>query len=506
MTARFSARAAWAPRLLALLALALALLSACALPKGKQELISGTIQARLIVDSTTGTTRITGVAARIACGDGTAHASASGAYHLSASVASSYPCTISAPGYGAVRVEVPGSSQANMVVNFAADWLGSCSITARPGGVTCPSLQPPSGTLSGTVVNPATDTVARGVNVTCWNTDPVLQAAGQAPPSAATQTDQVGHFSLVLTADRYACVANDDARLYAVVVAPARTTSANFEICDPNCPAFDYHNGQVMHSLTAYLIFWLPTGNTFEPGGSDKRYESLIAQYFNDVGGSSFYEILTQYWDHQGPVSDSVSLGGTYVDTTPYPHAGTQSDPLLDSDIQNEVSRAIATNKWPGGPNAMFFLFTGYDVQSCSHARGSSTCSFQAGSDSFCGYHSGFPDASGTRIYAYISDVAACAQLPTTGEYPSPNSDAVADAELSIVSHEQFEAVSDPLGDGWYDTMPQTGEMADKCENEYGNIRPDGSNVTLNHGHSYILQAEWSLADNGCVFSYTPRG
>ena len=42
--------------------------------------------------------------------------------------------------------------------------------------------------------------------------------------------------------------------------------------------------------------------------------------------------------------------------------------------------------------------------------------------------------------------------------------------------------------------------MGDKCVTDYGNILPDGSNVTLN-GHPYILQAEWSDAAGSCAFA-----
>lgn len=506
MTTRFPSRASWALRLLALLALALTGFSACALPKGDQEHISGTIQARHIVDAKSGKAEISGIAASITCGDGSAHSSATGAYQLSASVESLYSCSISAPGYSTLKVKVPGSAQASMVVNFAADWAGACSITARAGAVTCPGLQPPPGTLSGTVTSSDADTVAKGVNVTCWDTNPALQTDGQMPKPFTTQTDQLGHYSLSLPADSYGCVANEDAQLYTVTVAPAARVSANFDICDPHCPSFDFHDGHVLHSLTAYLIFWLPKGHTFEPGGSDKRFESLMARYFKDLSGTSFYNILTQYWDHQGPISPSVSVGGTYLNTAAYPHAGTRSDPLSGSDIEAEISRVVAAKKWPGSGDAVYFLFTGYDVQACTRLGRGPSCTYYTNDNAFCGYHSSYPGTQGMRYYAYISDSADCAQLPTTGEYPSPTSDAIADAELSIVSHEQFEAVSDPLADGWYDHVPDTGEMADKCEEEFGNIGPDGANVTLAHGHRYIVQAEWSLAAGGCAFSYTPQG
>ena len=49
-----------------------------------------------------------------------------------------------------------------------------------------------------------------------------------------------------------------------------------------------------------------------------------MEQYINDVGGTSFYNVLSQYYDDQGgPVRNVVTLGGSYVDTENYPRAGT---------------------------------------------------------------------------------------------------------------------------------------------------------------------------------------
>ena len=83
----------------------------------------------------------------------------------------------------------------------------------------------------------------------------------------------------------------------------------------------------------------------------------------------------------------------------------------------------------------------------------------------------------------------------------SPNGDPVADAVISTVSHEQFEAVSNPTLGGWFDGASREGEMGDKCVRIYGPLAPDNSNVTLNHGHHYIVQEEWSLRDQGCVLA-----
>jgi hypothetical protein len=72
------------------------------------------------------------------------------------------------------------------------------------------------------------------------------------------------------------------------------------------------------------------------------------------------------------------------------------------------------------------------------------------------------------------------------------------------MSHEQFESVTDPITDipAWYqDNANQdlTGyEIGDLCDVFVQSVLFDGGNVTLNHGHDYLLQPEWSNLAGGC--------
>ncbi|HET9110480.1 MAG TPA: hypothetical protein VFN78_06630, partial [Ktedonobacterales bacterium] len=68
------------------------------------------------------------------------------------------------------------------------------------------------------------------------------------------------------------------------------------------------------------------------------------------------------------------------------------------------------------------------------------------------------------------------------------------------LSHEQFETVTDPETRGWYDGDASGGEIGDKCETNFGSTRWDGSTVTLNHGHAYVLQEEYSNHMGGCAY------
>ncbi|MBV9282564.1 MAG: hypothetical protein JOZ41_21005 [Chloroflexi bacterium] len=253
--------------------------------------------------------------------------------------------------------------------------------------------------------------------------------------------------------------------------------------------------GAVMQTSTTYALFWLPSGAHYEPAGSDTSYESLTQRFLSDVGGTAFYNILTQYPDGAGNApANTSSFGGSYVDGTPYPHAGTAADALLDSDVQTEVARVVATQGWTADLNHVVLVYTGNNIQTCLDGP-AGTCT----SDTFCAYHSWFIPSGGTQptLYATLpvagENGGGCLAQGTSGTYP--NSDAIGDSEVSLTSKELFGAVSDPQGDGWTDSTGA--EVGDKCNWTFGTAAGDGSNVVL-HGHPYLVQQEWSNASSSC--------
>jgi hypothetical protein len=189
------------------------------------------------------------------------------------------------------------------------------------------------------------------------------------------------------------------------------------------------------------------------------------------------------------------ALAGTWTDTSAYPHSGSNFDPLTANDIAGEVQRAIAVNGWPSGYHVQYFVYTASGVISCTGTG----C---AGTD-FCGYHSAFGTFSNPVIYANIpyGGISGC-QLPL-----GPNGNIAADTAINVSSHEQVEAATDPVFDGWYDSDGGFGEIADKCAYQFGAVAADGSNLLLN-GHKYLIQQEWSnlaftgAANSGCVQSF----
>jgi hypothetical protein len=237
----------------------------------------------------------------------------------------------------------------------------------------------------------------------------------------------------------------------------------------------NYNGGPIMGGTTnVYAIFWEPTGNV------SANYNSLILRYFGDVGGTSLYNNNTQYSDSGGNIPSNTVLAGTWVDTSAYPES-----PLLDSDIQNEVTNAQNANGWSSSIDNIFFVFTEAGQDLCFDSSLS-----QCASNTFCAYHSFF---GSDTIYAAMPYAASFSCNPGS----SPNNDD-ADQTINVTSHEQMEAATDPLLNAWFDSSGQ--EIGDKCAWMFGALDGQGGDVTFN-GNDYILQQEWDNNVSGCVLS-----
>ena len=263
-----------------------------------------------------------------------------------------------------------------------------------------------------------------------------------------------------------------------------------------------YNGGPVMRTNNVYTIFWLPSGYHYGDPVSDANYENLINQFFDDLSGSQFYDILTQYPDLTGPLTNTVSHAGSYVDTTAYPCGSTcgthnPGQNLSDGDIQNEVLRATNANGWQPGQTNQYLVFYAAGVQSCT--------SFGCSHSDFCAYHGQFTGNNGSVggqwIYSNMYDGGADPGACGLGN-GSP-ADQVASDTTSAASHEMSEATTDldPLaetvqGQAWQNAAAGPsgfgGEIGDLCAYVW-------KGATVMNGHSYAIQSEWSNFDADCV-------
>jgi flagellar basal body-associated protein FliL len=265
-----------------------------------------------------------------------------------------------------------------------------------------------------------------------------------------------------------------------------------------------YHGGPVEHEEFAYAIFWLPPGYHYEPSGSDSLFESLVARYFSDVGGSNLTQLLVQYPDDiNGSPTSNVIFGGDFVDTSPYPHAGTVAAPLLGQDVTNEIEKVVTSGSLPQGINDAYFVFTANGINVCED-QAMTMCTFATAAQpaGFCAYHS-YLQYGAVPPYAVLpvnpSGISGGCQIPSGITTVYPNSDSLADSEISLTAQQQINMQTDPYLSSWYDTSSPTGEISDKCAGVYGIVNATtGANVHIND-HAYLIQEEWSNAIGGCT-------
>lgn len=256
-----------------------------------------------------------------------------------------------------------------------------------------------------------------------------------------------------------------------------------------------YNGGPVMHSDANYAIYWEPSGYS-----TTSTFKNIVGGYFGNVAAASGattndYSVTTQYYDGSGNIAYSASNGGSTVDTTPYPSSGCVSTSLgpciSDSQLQTEVSKVVAAHGWPHGLGAVYFVYFPPGVTTCTDVT-----STQCSGTVYCAYHSSMGSGSSTLLYANMpyDGVSGC----DSGQHP--NGDTGGDDEVNVTSHENIEAITDPLGTAWYDSSGQ--EIGDKCNFNFGSPLGGASGSEYNEQISsgnYWMQQEWSNKASGCV-------
>ena len=254
------------------------------------------------------------------------------------------------------------------------------------------------------------------------------------------------------------------------------------------------HGGPVMITPVVHNIFWLPTGSHFESNNSasgDTSYENLLNRFFTDVGTNHnhYMNIVTQYPGSNGTPTGSESFGGSYVDNSAYPVAGTQKAPLSDADIQSEVNKVAKAQNWTMDSNSIVMVYVANGIEECNSGIGACNFSPGPGVGAYCAYHSPI----GTSSYSFMGDDGVGNGCDNGVD---PNGDAFADAEISSASHEFIESVTDPQLDAWYNDS--TGdEISDLCNRVDAARNNIGADVYLNND-PYDIQQQWSNAVSAC--------
>lgn len=279
-----------------------------------------------------------------------------------------------------------------------------------------------------------------------------------------------------------------------------------------NGPLVYHAGGSVMQSpITIYPIFWGPTalqnGSVPSYSASYPKLQAVTATFY---GGHGLASNNTQYYQTINGTTTYVQgfvVGNQpYIDTGAFPasgcnNSGTGINCVNDAQMQAEITRVMNLNGWTGGLNHLFVLFLPSGEGTCMDSSATS-CSNNFPSSGYCGYH-GFISGATPVIYAIMpyAEVNGC-QISGT---PSPNGDAAADAETTVLTHEITEAITDPLLNAWY--TAQGNEIGDLCatyvaSSMYGTntwTGPSGAANQMWNGWFLEVQQEWDNHTSGCV-------
>lgn len=256
-----------------------------------------------------------------------------------------------------------------------------------------------------------------------------------------------------------------------------------------------YHGGPVLKAnpVPIYLIFY---GNWNGTGSNTQASVSLIEHFVSTLGNTPYEHIATTYGDTTGNVSGNVSLGGVaFVNS---------STNLSDALLQTTVSNTISSGALPRNGSGVYMVLSSSNINETS-----GFCT------QYCGFHT-HASMGGVDIkYAFVGNPDRCpsgCEIQRTG----PNSPATnvggADGLINVMAHEQFEAITDPDLNAWFDSSGE--EDSDKCNFNFGATSTCTStsvcsaagksaaakfNVAFG-SHDWMIQQQWENAAGGkCV-------
>ena len=309
-----------------------------------------------------------------------------------------------------------------------------------------------------------------------------------------------------------------------------------FEAPYAGTPPLIYHGGPMMSTratdsqVVVTPIYWQPSGFTFTAS-----YKSTITGYLNDLADdsgklSNVFATTFQYSGSNGGINYRMQIGTPITDTTALPadgctlEAGDTSGIYADNSgyshcIDNaqviaETNGVVSSQSLPSDLGHLYVLFLPKHVESCFNPGATNTsanfCSLNHQlSAAYCAYHSQAPTGTvyaNMPFPAYTSGTGfSCTEESLGGGIQSPNGDTDADVEISPLSHEMAEAITDPdVATGWFDAAGN--ENGDDCAYIYGALSGTAGtkfNQVVN-GHHYLTQEEFSNKDfvagvSGCV-------
>lgn len=238
-----------------------------------------------------------------------------------------------------------------------------------------------------------------------------------------------------------------------------------------------YHTGgTVIRNAKVVCIFW---GPSFGPTGADNAYATQIQLFRNQFGTAGEYNTITQYTG-EDPVSGfgNIALANLAGGTADMFDSTTPPQNVTDALVQSEVKKYLQSNAVDY--NTIYEVFLPSSSFSSDGTQGS--CGATGGVTlAYCAYHSHYVDAAGKNVKYSIEPFPSCSGCQVSGFTTAQNQE-------HFVCHETREAVTDALGNAWFDRSGN--EADDKCA-----WSPTPFLGTGGFGYQY----EWSNANSGCI-------
>jgi Phosphate-induced protein 1 conserved region len=258
----------------------------------------------------------------------------------------------------------------------------------------------------------------------------------------------------------------------------------------------NYHGGPLLYSATnVAAVYWAsstiynggPSAGTHGSGSADG---SLVGFFLRNLGGSTYFNINTTYYQGSTstPVQNIVNYTQYWANNSGAPSGSQQ---VSDTQMINMLLDGFANGSLSYDPHTLYAIFTAGKV---NLGGGFGT--------QYCAYH-GYAVATSPTTGQQITILYAA--MPYDYAYPSgctmqtsPNGDPAADAEVNTLAHETEETTTDEQLNAWYDHRGY--ENADKCAWTFGStyVTSNGATANMNlGGKDFLVQQNWVNASGG---------
>jgi Phosphate-induced protein 1 conserved region len=280
-------------------------------------------------------------------------------------------------------------------------------------------------------------------------------------------------------------------------------------------PDITYHGGQLILNQRLVAIYYSPTSifnNGPNPGevGRGANDHSLVGYFLNHIGGSSYWNINTTYYQMLGSQRQFVRNTMAYTSywAANGPGAPKPGQIVKDREMVKLIEDGFDTGAIQYDPSTLYMIFTGPGVNLGG--------GFDPNHLQYCAFHSAYFRRNGqiVQISAMPYDADFTRAHPSNDGFvcvlfDGPNGDVGADDAVSAVAHETEETATDPYINGflgWYDQFGA--ENADKCAYTYGGLNNNGLgfwNIRIGR-KPFLVQQNWANTQpQGCLKSY-PAG